>query len=228
MKRSTENAEVTQQEPAKRRSRRWYYLIILPILVVVVGACLVQTCGPDLGAPVANNLRQTQAEQAGGRTWAQPLELPGLPNLHKVCDELYRGAQPTAEGMKELEKLGVKTVVNLRFVFSDRDELKGTSLGYEHINTTTFWPVKDDVARFLRIATDPNRTPVFVHCQYGADRTGTMVAVYRIAVQGWSKDEAIEEMTKGGFGHHAIYKNLVEFIRELDIDQIKRAAGLND
>lgn len=226
MKRSIENAEMTQQEPAKRRPKRWYYLIILPVLVVVVGAGLVQTCGPDLGAPVANNLRQTQAEQASSRKWAQPLELPGLPNLHKVCDGLYRGAQPTAEGMKELEKLGVKTVVNLRFVFSDRDELKGTSLGYEHVNMTTLWPVKEDVVRFLRIVTDPNRTPVFVHCQYGADRTGTIVAVYRIAVQGWSKDEAIEEMTKGGFGHHAIYKNLVEFIRELDIDGIKRAAGM--
>lgn len=227
MKRSMEDAEMAQQEPEKRRPKRWYYLIILPILAVVAGACLVQTCGPDLGAPVANKSRQTQAEQTSSRTWAQRLELPGLPNLHKVCDELYRGAQPTAEGMKELEKLGVKTVVNLRFLFSDRDELKGTSLGYEHINMTTFWPVEADVVRFLRIVTDPNRTPVFVHCQYGADRTGVMVAVYRIAVQGWSKDEAIEEMTKGGFGHHAIYKNLVEFIRELDIDQIKRAAGLN-
>jgi protein tyrosine/serine phosphatase len=185
-------------------------------------------CGPDLGAPVANNLRQAQTEQAGSRKWGEPLELPGLPNLHKVSDELYRGAQPTAEGMKELEKLGVKTVVNLRFMFSDRDELKGTALGYEHINTTTFYPVKGDVVRFLKIVTDPNRTPVFVHCQHGADRTGTMCAVYRIAVQGWSKDEAIEEMTKGGFGHHAIWKNLVEFVRALDIDEVKHAAGLND
>jgi len=221
-----ESKKMTQQERGKPRSKRWYHLVALPILAVLVGACLVQTCGPDLGAPVANNLRESQTQEAG-RKWAEPLELPGLPNLHKVCDELYRGAQPTAEGIKQLEKLGVKTVVNLRFVLSDRDKLEGTALGYEHINTTTFYPVKADVVRFLRIVTDPNRTPVFVHCQHGADRTGTMCAVYRVAVQGWSKDEAIEEMTKGGFGHHPIWKNLVEFIRELDIDQIKRAAGLN-
>jgi protein tyrosine/serine phosphatase len=92
---------------------------------------------------------------------------------------------------------------------------------------TTFYPVTGDVVRFLKIVTDPNHTPVFVHCQHGADRTGTMCAVYRIAVQGWSKDEAIAEMTKGGFGHHAIYKNLVKFVRDLDIDEIKRAAGLS-
>jgi protein tyrosine phosphatase (PTP) superfamily phosphohydrolase (DUF442 family) len=223
-----ENREMTQQEREKPRPRRRYYLIVLPILAVLAGACLVQMCGPDLGAPGANNLRQAQTEQAGGRQWAEPLQLPGLPNLHKVSDELYRGAQPAAEGMKELQKLGVKTVVNLRFVISDRDKLKGTALGYEHINMVTFYPVTGDVVRFLKIVTDPNRTPVFVHCQHGADRTGTMCAIYRIAVQGWSKDEAIEEMTKGGFGHHPIWKNLVEFIRELDIDQIKRAAGLNN
>jgi protein tyrosine phosphatase (PTP) superfamily phosphohydrolase (DUF442 family) len=222
-----ENREMTQQERGKPRSKRRRHLLVLPIVALLAGACLVQMCGPDLGAPVANNLRESQTQEAG-RKWAEPLELPGLPNLHKVCDELYRGAQPTAEGMKELQKLGVKTVVNLRFVTSDRDELEGTALGYEHINTTTFYPVTGDVVRFLKIVTDPNCTPVFVHCQHGADRTGTMCAVYRIAVQGWTKDQAIEEMTKGGFGHHAIWKNLVEFVRELDIEQIKHAAGLSD
>ncbi len=223
----TENKEMNEPERHKPKSRRWYYLVVLPILVVIAGACLVQTCGPDLGVPAANTLRQAQAEQASGRTWAEPLDLPGLPNLHKVSDELYRGAQPTAEGMKELQKLGVKTVVNLRFVISDRDKLEGTALRYEHINMVSFYPVTQDVVHFLKIATDPNCTPVFVHCQHGADRTGTMCAVYRVAVQGWSKDEAIEEMTKGGFGHHPIWKNLVQFIRELDIEQIKRAAGLS-
>ncbi|MCK5172282.1 MAG: dual specificity protein phosphatase family protein [Planctomycetes bacterium] len=62
--------------------------------------------------------------------------------------------------------------------------------------------------------------PVFVHCRHGADRTGTACAVYRIAVEGWSKAEAIEEMTKGGFDFHGIYKNLVDYIEELDMDKI--------
>jgi len=215
---------MTERRQAKPGRKRRYHLIMLPLLAVLAGACLVQMCGPD---PGANNVRQTPTQQAQGRQWAEPLDLPGLPNLHKVCDQLYRGAQPTAEGMKQLEKLGVKTVVNLRYVTSDRDELKGTGLAYEHINMVSFYPVTADVARFLRIVTDPNRTPVFVHCQHGADRTGTMCAVYRVAVQGWSKDQAIDEMTKGGFGHHAIWKNLVQFIRELDIDEVKRAAGLS-
>jgi hypothetical protein len=55
-----------------------------------------------------------------------------------------------------------------------------------------------------------------------------MCAIYRIAVQGWSNDEAIEEMTKGGFGFYSGWKNLINYIRELDIEEIKRSAGLND
>ena len=211
----------------KRKIWRGYLVIVLVLLIVLGGACLMQTCGLDPGAPVANRQRQAPAQQAAGRTWAEPLDLPGVPNLHKVSDEVYRGAQPSAEGMKQLEKLGVKTVVNLRFLLSDRDELKGTALAYEHINMVTFHAEAADAVAFLRIVSDPNRTPVFVHCQHGADRTGTMCAVYRIAVQGWSKEEAIEEMTKGGFSHHAIWKNLPRFIRKLDIDQIKRAAGIS-
>ncbi len=216
-----------EQKTAKSAKRR-YLVVVLSFLVVLGGACLMQTCGVDLGAPIADKQRQVEAQQSIGRKWAEPLELPGVPNLHRVSDELYRGAQPSAEGAKQLEKLGIKTVVNLRFLLSDRDELKGTGLAYEHINMVTFHAETQDVVRFLRIVTDPERTPVFVHCQHGADRTGTMCAVYRIAVQGWSKDEAIEEMTKGGFGHHAIWKNLVDFVRNLDIGQIQRAAGLNE
>ena len=123
-----------------------------------------------------------------------------------------------------LEKLGIKTVVNLRSSHSDNDELEGTELAYEHIKMTTWNVQKDDIIRFLRIVTDSNSSPVFVHCQYGADRTGTMCAIYRIAIEGWSKEEAVEEMTKGGYGFHSVWKNLVEYIRDLDTEKIKKAA----
>jgi protein tyrosine/serine phosphatase len=125
-----------------------------------------------------------------------------------------------------LEKFGIKTVVNLQAFRSDRDELKDANLGSEHISVKPWRAEDEDVVRFLKIVTDKNRTPVFVHCQYGSDRTGTMCAIYRIAIQGWSKDEAIEEMTKGNFGFHEIWANLVDYIRGLDIEKIKQQAGL--
>ncbi|HEX6273153.1 MAG TPA: tyrosine-protein phosphatase [Polyangiaceae bacterium] len=158
--------------------------------------------------------------------WAEPIAKPGLPNLHRVSDAYYRGAQPSAEGMRELERLGVKTVVNLRAVNSDRDEIGDAKLAYEHISFKAWHAEDEDVVRFLRIVTAPERQPVFVHCQHGADRTGMMTAIYRIAVEGWSKDDAVAEMTQGGYGFHAIWKDLVGYVRELDVERLKREAGV--
>jgi protein tyrosine/serine phosphatase len=160
--------------------------------------------------------------------WATDVNLEGVPNCHKVSDDLYRGAQPSEEGMKQLEKFGIKTVINLRAFHSDSDEIKDANLSTEHISFKSWHAEDGDVVKFLKIVTDKSRTPVFVHCQYGADRTGTMCAIYRIAVQGWSKDEAIEEMTKGDFGFHEIWANLVEYIRGLDIEKIKQQAGIKE
>jgi len=173
-----------------------------------------------------NEYVNTSMAPATNRQWATDVNLEGMPNCHKVSDDLYRGAQPSEEGMRQLEKFGIKTVVNLRAFHSDRDELKDANLGSEHISVKPWHPEDEDVVRFLKIVTDKNRTPVFVHCQYGSDRTGTMCAIYRIAVQGWSKDEAIEEMTKGNFGFHEIWANLVDYIRGLDIEKIKQQAGI--
>ena len=161
------------------------------------------------------------------KTWAQPVKLAGVPNLYRVTDELYRGDQPSPLGMENLKKLGLKTIVNLRTFHSDRDKIGETGLEYEQIYMKPWHGEEEDAVRFLQIVTDPKRTPVLVHCQRGADRTGAMIAVYRIAVQGWSKEEAIREMTGGGFGFHQTWENLVEWVRQLNIGSIKRKAGLN-
>ena len=217
---------MTLKEQNKAKSARLCYLAVLSaILVVLASVFLVGKYGLPFDSQLGNYQRQAETIHAQNK-WAERIELPGLPNLHKTSDDLYRGAQPTAEGMKQLEKLGVKTVINLRSMHSDRDDIKGTGLAYEHINMTTLNTEDKDVVRFLQIVTDSNCTPVFVHCKHGADRTGMVCAIYRIAVQGWSKDEAIEEMTKGGFGFHIIWKNLPEYIRNMDVDEIRHGAGL--
>ena len=215
--------------PKKRNKAKHVRLLYLTVLtaipIALAGAYFLGEFGLPFGSQFGNKQRKTSTNYAQDK-WAERIELPGLPNFHKVSDDLYRGAQPTADGMKELEKLGVKTVINLRSMHSDRDEMKDTPLSREHINMTT-WNVEDkDITHFLRIVTDPNRTPVFVHCQHGADRTGTMCAIYRIAVQGWSKNEAIEEMTKGGFGYHSIWQNLPDYVRNLDVEGLRNRVGL--
>ena len=218
--------EQKQEEPKPRKLR--YATGILGIAIVAaIAIYLVQPYGQTISKRFTNRQRTIQTNLAGERKWASRLELPGVPNLHKVSEDLYRGAQPTAEGIRQLEKFGIKTVINLRSVHSDRDELAGTNLTYEHINMKTWHPEDKEVIRFLQIVTDKSRTPVFVHCQRGADRTGTMYAIYRIAVQGWSKSEAVEEMTKGGFGFYEGWQNLVDYIQNLDIEQIKRRLAAN-
>lgn len=188
------------------------------LVVLVAGACL--TC--------ALACTETPARPPAARpaTWAQPLQAAGLPNLHKVSDTLYRGAQPEPQGFKSLRDLGVKTVVNLRLTQSDAEAIGDLPLAYHHIKVEAWDADRDEIVAFLKIATDPTQQPVFVHCAHGADRTGMMVAFYRIAVQGWSKADAIAEMTAGGFGHHAVWGNLVKTIEGYDVEKLRAAAGL--
>ena len=164
-------------------------------------------------------------------TWAKPVYAsPGLPNLHRVNATLYRSAQPTKDGFEFLshqphlwnDDPPIKTVLSLRAFDDDDDFLPATSpLRLEQIRFKTWHPENEDVVKFLRIVTTPSLQPVLVHCQHGSDRTGTMIAAYRVIIDGWSKDNAVREMTEGGFGFHAMWQNLISYIKKLDVDAIK-------
>ena len=169
-----------------------------------------------------------QAQETTNRpaNWARPLALPGITNCYQVTTNLYRGAQPTAEGMARLKALGVKTVINLRALHSDKDEVAGTGLKSVRFETKPWHAEEEDVVGFLQAVTDTNNLPVFVHCQRGADRTGMMCAMYRIVVCDWTKQEAIAEMKDGGFAFSPVWKNLVRYIEKADIADIKRRVGL--
>jgi protein tyrosine phosphatase (PTP) superfamily phosphohydrolase (DUF442 family) len=158
--------------------------------------------------------------------WAMPIEMKGVPNFYRLSTHVYRSAQPTAEGMQNLKRYGIKTVINLRAYHSDKDKLVETDLEYQRFYVKTWHPEEQDVVQFLRVVTNPSSMPVLVHCQHGADRTGAMCAIYRVAVQGWTKEEALKEMQEGGYGFHSLWKNLVPWVKQLDIEQLKRKAGL--
>lgn len=159
--------------------------------------------------------------------WAEPVSLSGVPNFHRVSTDLYRGEQPTPEGFRNLHAMGIRTIVNLRSFNSDRPEIGGTPVEYEHITMKAWHPEEKEIVRFLQIVSAPEKTPVFVHCQHGADRTGTMCAVYRIAIQGWSKEAAIAELTQGGYGFHSSWSNLVRYLKALDVKALRTAAGMS-
>jgi protein tyrosine/serine phosphatase len=154
--------------------------------------------------------------------WAVPIKLQGVDNLYKINDNLYRSAQPTNQGMKNLKKLGIKTIMNLRAFHSGTDKIRGTGLLDEELSVKT-WHIEDeDIIRVLRIIQKKENGPFLIHCQHGADRTGVMSAMYRIVEQGWSKDEAIREMVDGGYGFHTIWSNIIYYVKNVDIEKIKR------
>ncbi len=152
----------------------------------------------------------------------------GVPNFQKVSDDLYRSAQPTAHGLRGLKSLGTRTVVNLRSFHPNAQEARKTGLGYEQIRVKGCYPKEKQVIKFLRLVTNNRKTPVLVYSQHGTDRTGTMCAVYRIAVQGWPRERALEEMIEGGFGFHGTRNNAVQWINNLNILKIKRKAGIKE
>lgn len=142
-----------------------------------------------------------------------------VPNFHAVDEGiLYRGGQPTAEGIRKLYDSRIRTIVNLRHYHSDMDELKQAELdavlNYRHIVFPTMLPEISHVAEFFRIMNDRNNRPVFVHCMHGSDRTGTMCALYRVFYNGWSVGRAIDEMREPKYGHHRMFKHLPEFVSE--------------
>ena len=128
--------------------------------------------------------------------------------------------------MAQLKAMGFKTVVNLRAWHSDKDRVAGTGLKSVRFEMEPWRGDEAEVIQFLKIVTDTNSLPAFVHCERGADRTGMMCAMYRITVCGWTKQEAIAEMKDGGFGFNPVWQELVTFIEKADIADIKRQAGL--
>lgn len=128
----------------------------------------------------------------------------GLPNLGKVSEQLYRGAQPGKEGYAELKNMGVGLVVSLREhtgnIEEERRLVEAQGLRFVSL-TMAVWsrPSNAQVAQFLGLLRANPETKVFVHCQRGAERTGVMVAAYRISSEQWTPEQAIAEMKEFHF-----------------------------
>ncbi len=198
--------------------------MLLACLLLATGVTYVATTWYyQVGLFGGNGARDSALESRDARQWAQPLDLPGVPNAFRVSGALYRGAQPTDEGLVSLRKLGIKTVINLREEDIDAGLANGADLKRVHIPLIAVVnPTDKEIRQFLQTVCDPANQPVFVHCRAGADRTGTLCAVYRIVVQGWDKQAALDEMTRGGFNFHSTFQNLAWYIQTTDFERFKQ------
>lgn len=132
----------------------------------------------------------------------------GIENFGRVNDNYYRGSQPIADEFSELKKLGIKTVIDLREdSLTDSGNLaRAAGLQYVNIPLSTKRAATDDqTEHFLRLVNDQANWPVFVHCKGGRHRTGEMTAIYRITQQGWTAEQAYDEMKKYDFEDSFFY-----------------------
>jgi len=142
---------------------------------------------------------------------------PELPNFHQVNPQLYRGAQPKVGGVRKLAALGIKTILNLRREddHTRAEAVAARAAGLRYFNVPmpgTSKPTDAQINRVLAIINSPANQPVFVHCQRGADRTGTVIACYRILKDGWTARQAKKEAEH--YGMYWTERGMKEYIED--------------
>jgi len=186
--------------PACNYSLSVFHVILLSI---AIGAS-AQTTQPD-----SRFLARPRARHRMG----QHLKAKGIPNFGQVTPTLYRGGQPSAEGFRELARMGIDIVVDTGR--SKRDETLIQNLGMAYVSLPWYCPFPEDkvFARFIKITRDKAHQKIFVHCRLGDDRTGMMIAAYRMSQQDWTAQEAMQEMHEFGYRsmHHLMCPGLAGY-----------------
>ena len=151
-----------------------------------------------------------------------------IPRFHQVDDRLYRGSQPDAEGFRHLRDLGIKTIINLR---EEKDAVRTgeekivESLGMNYVHLpvkdgnffTWFRRIPDDTVKQFLALVETGQGPFYVHCRRGTDRTGAMVAFYRMTRSGWDAKRATDEANNVGmrFWYRGLRRQIKEFTAEV-------------
>ena len=158
--------------------------------------------------------------------WAQPVGTQY--NLHQMTPTLYRSALPDSSAVPLLEQLKIGTVINF-LPESDASWLKAPGIRQVQLSYRTNHVDDSDVLAALKAIKEAEANgPVLMHCKHGSDRTGLMAAMYRVVVQGWSKEDALNEMTLGGFGTSNGFKDGVRYMMKADIDKLRTALANGD
>ncbi|MBS4088137.1 MULTISPECIES: dual specificity protein phosphatase family protein [Pseudomonas] len=158
--------------------------------------------------------------------WAQPVEVQY--NLFQMSPTLYRSALPDSGAVPLLKNLKVATVITF-LPESDQNWLSDSDINQVQLPYRTNHVDDADVLKTLRaIQAAEANGPVLLHCKHGSDRTGLMAAMYRVVVQGWSKEDALSEMTQGGFGESGHFRDSVRYVMQADADKLRTALANGD
>lgn len=171
------------------------FVLLRPALLLASLACIAVPAARAQAATAAAVPPPAAARVA----LAERLALPGLPNAGRVTQQLYRGAQPVPAGYEQLQRLGIAIVVDLhnRGAEEQHERLAVESRGMRYVSlpaSSTQGPTGAQIAQFLQLLRDNPGRKIFVHCQHGADRTGVMIAAFRMAWEHWTSAQALAEM----------------------------------
>jgi len=179
--------------PASGRASSLLNSLVCALLILMMGTCLC----------------------SAGQRGLPPQEC--IVNFGKVNDNLYRGAQPGAEGLANLKKLGIKTIINLRQPGksweAEVDQARTHGLVFTNIPFSGLGRPKEEDVRHVLALIEALPSPIFIHCEHGCDRTGTVIACYRIQHDKWSNDAALAEAEHYGISkfERGMRKYIVSF-----------------
>ena len=138
----------------------------------------------------------------GGATFAADLSAPHVRNFDRVNDHLFRSGEPSVEGLAELGAMGVKTVIDLRESGAatqfEKEQVEKLHMKYINVPFAQLSaPKQAQMEQVLSLLLNDSG-PILVHCRRGKDRTGTVIACYRIQHDGWNNERALQEAKEHG------------------------------
>jgi tyrosine-protein phosphatase SIW14 len=198
---------------------------ITSALLAILLSSVISDCHSKSDNKDSTNTLLKTEKQLSLRTrplnWAQAILGAESKNLYQIDVKLFRSAQPDDDQNHELVSLGIKDILNLREHHADNDDIDIDDITLHRVKMNAGEIKDQQIIAAMRIIKQA-KGPVLVHCWHGSDRTGIVVAMYRILFQDWSKQQAIDELVNGGYGYHAsFYPNIVEYIQQVDLDKIK-------
>jgi hypothetical protein len=170
-------------------------------------------------AAVGCSTHRNQAPAIGQPAFAEEIHLPGVADFGKVNNFLYRGGQPKRDGLEELKRFRVDTIVDLRGELRglvENERHRAESLDMRFINLPgSGWatPKDEEIAQFFDLILERPRRTIFIHCWLGGDRSGMFIAAYRIAFEGWSPQQAIQEMRAFHYLHFW-HRNMARWVEK--------------
>lgn len=152
--------------------------------------------------------------------WAKKVDYTGLENLYKLNDSIFRSEQPDSIEFANLKRIGIKSILNIRTQQKDKAISGNQDFNYYFVRMRAERIRDVEIEKTLKIIKDAPK-PILIHCKHGSDRTGIVIAMYRIVFENRTKEEALNELQNGGYSYNKIFINIPRYIKEVNILKIR-------